>query len=121
MKRSKPWIESEAMKAPALMTMRTDKHTGTVLLRIRKWHPAYWLWWIRETFRRLRQRTYSAPKIHARVGNIEIEADHHGMGFTCTIDGERVKHLRRVWLSLEIDEPNLVTVEILPDCPKEKA
>lgn len=58
---------------------------------------------------------YAARVVNARVGNVTILADHHGMGFTCTIDGEPVKRLRAVHLTLEVDQPNIVTVEVLCD------
>jgi len=58
---------------------------------------------------------YEAPSIVAQVGNIQIAADCHGMGFTCSIDGEPVKRLRSVTLRLEIDRPNTVTVNVLAD------
>jgi len=38
-----------------------------------------------------------------------------GMGFTCSIDGQPVKRLRSVSLHLEVDQPNIVTVEVLCD------
>ena len=58
---------------------------------------------------------YEAPSIAAKVGNIQIAADRHGMGFTCSIDGEPVKRLRSVTLRLAVDRANTVTVEVLPD------
>ena len=57
----------------------------------------------------------AAPDVAAKVGNIQIAADHHGMGFTCSIDGEPVKRLRSVTLRLAVDRANTVTVEVLPD------
>ena len=58
---------------------------------------------------------YMAPAVVAEVGNVTIHADHHGMGFSCSIDGQPVKRLRAVSLTLEVDQPNLVTVEVLCD------
>ncbi len=67
------------------------------------------------TGRKTEVTDYAAPSIAARVGNITILANHHGAGFTCTIDGQPVKRLRAVHLTLEVDQPNIVTVEVLPD------
>jgi hypothetical protein len=63
---------------------------------------------------------YLAPSIIARAGNVLIEADRHGEGFTCTIDGRPVQRLRGVTLSLELDQANLVTVAFLTG-PKERS
>jgi hypothetical protein len=59
-----------------------------------------------------------APSIIARAGNVRIEADRHGCGFSCWIDGKPVKRLRAVTLEIEMDQVNLVRVEFLPDPKK---
>lgn len=65
-------------------------------------------------------KRYASPSIAADVGNIVIHADHHGMGFTCEIDGQPVERLRSVTLRLEVDHANLVTIEVLPDHRKKE-
>ena len=67
----------------------------------------------------LKTAAYTASVIHAEVGNIVIRADRHGMGYTCTIDGEPVKRLRNLTLRLELDKLNTVTLEILANHQKE--
>lgn len=58
---------------------------------------------------------YTAPTIRAKAGSVLIAASEHGMGFTCVIDGQPVKLLRSVSLRLELDKPNIVTLEVLCD------
>jgi hypothetical protein len=60
-------------------------------------------------------QTYPAKCVHAEIGNVEIHADAHGMGFTCSVNGQPIKRLRAVTLTLGLEQPNLVTVQFLPD------
>ena len=61
-----------------------------------------------------RKAAYFVPSIFARAGHVEIQADEHGCGFTCTVDGRPVPRLRAVTLYLELDQVNLVHVEFIP-------
>jgi len=58
---------------------------------------------------------YEVPHVWAETGNVEIHADEHGMGFTCTVNGKPIERLRAVTLLLALDQPNRVIVEFLTD------
>jgi hypothetical protein len=106
------WLASQEwndLQHEAAMLEMTLKGQACALRRERR----FWKTFLAST--KTETTDYSAPSVLARVGNITIQADHHGMGFTCSIDGQPVKRLRSVCLTLEIDKPNLVTVEVLCD------